>query len=97
MSRNLQAGEVGRLFKATNLGYDWNGNGHTAKLHVTFQGTTNTYNMSTVNGQAQQAKVLTTATMFPSEGQYRCQVVTYIGTDPQLRSVMKTVVVLGSE
>lgn len=93
MSRPIQAGEVGRELLFTRLNVDWAGLGHTLKLHVTKKDTsvTDTYNMSAVSGAPYQGKILTTSVMFPTSGTYRIQVVSYSGSDPQLRSEMGTI------
>ncbi len=98
MSRALQAGEVGRVITATNLGVDWADLGYTLKLHIINpSGTLSTDNaMSAVGGSPLEAQITTTATMFPTAGTYRVQVVGYDGASTTLRSEMGTIVVLGN-
>lgn len=98
MSRPLQAGEVGRVITATDLGVDWAGLGYTLKLHIiNSSGTLSTDNsMVAVGGSPMEAEITTTATMFPTAGTYRVQVVAYSGATTTLRSEMASIVVLGN-
>jgi hypothetical protein len=98
MARPLQAGEADRIILYSNLLLDWAAVPYTLKLHVTKRGSevTNTYDMEAVGGQPNQAKIITTTTMFPTEGPYRLQVVAYDGSAIALRSGVATIPVLGN-
>lgn len=60
-------------------------------------GATGEYDLEAVPNMPEQAKVATTALMFPLHGTYRAQVVAYSGTTPMLRSTVESIVVLNNE
>lgn len=99
MSRPIQAGEAGRDLYFTNLNIDWDAAGYTLKLELTHKdtGATGEYDLEAVPDMPEQAKVATTALMFPLHGTYRAQVVAYSGATPMLRSTVESIVVLNNE
>jgi hypothetical protein len=97
MSRNIQAGEVGRLITTPNLGIDWAAVPYTLKLHIYTDAhvLVGTFSMTAaVPANVQSAQISTTAAMFPTAGSYLVQVVAYSGATTMLRSTVAVVVVL---
>lgn len=101
MGLNIQAGEADKPIRCPDLKLDWAAAYDAIKLVITKEdvnaGVATGYDMSPIIGMPYQAQLLTTPEMFPIEGEYRVQVVTYLADVPKRRSEMATLVVKGNE
>lgn len=91
----LHAGEAGKVL-IVDVGWDWAGYGHTMKLHITKDNGTPLVMSASAHAVPTLCTVTTNANTFPVKGEYRVQGVSYIGSDPMIRSDVVSLFVLGN-